>query len=436
MYESSEISMNKLRVVIITYDWPPRNAIASMRPYSWAEDWSKKGACVTVLTAKKKSFDEPLDLFVEEISRVDVRELDFHGPVGSELFIFRYRFIRTFLRNLLSVINKFGQKEVDPRSGWYKAALPVAVSLAQDTDVVVSSYSPASAHYLARDMKKSNDQLTCVADFRDLWALNDLKAGRRKQKQKEVLQELECLSSADLLTTVSGGLAEKLRQVHHKDVYVINNGFDVSLADVSVNLSSYREKRKSTIDLIYTGNVYDGYQDPIPVLEVIKDLIDSGNVLPESFRVQFYGPKNSVVDAVTRNPRFSGFTYYNGHVSRSESLAAQKEATLLLLLEVSSPEAKGVLTGKVFEYMVSGVPIISFGKNSDSSVGDLLFETGAGFSYSPSSLDCLRSDLLAINSGRSPQWFSPNLDKIKNYSRQFQASVLGDVISNNRVENV
>lgn len=45
--------MNKLNVVIVTYSWPPRNSISTHRPYSWAKYWSKIGAKVTVLTAKK-----------------------------------------------------------------------------------------------------------------------------------------------------------------------------------------------------------------------------------------------------------------------------------------------------------------------------------------------------------------------------------------------
>ena len=46
--------MKKLKIVIISYSWPPRNAISVHRPYSWARYWSEQGNDVTVLTAKKQ----------------------------------------------------------------------------------------------------------------------------------------------------------------------------------------------------------------------------------------------------------------------------------------------------------------------------------------------------------------------------------------------
>ena len=33
-----------MRILIVSYNWPPRNAIGTLRPYSWAENWAKKGA--------------------------------------------------------------------------------------------------------------------------------------------------------------------------------------------------------------------------------------------------------------------------------------------------------------------------------------------------------------------------------------------------------
>ena len=56
-----------MRIVIVTYNWPPRNAIGTHRPYSWARYWSEAGAKITVLTAAKHAFDAPLDLYLPNI---------------------------------------------------------------------------------------------------------------------------------------------------------------------------------------------------------------------------------------------------------------------------------------------------------------------------------------------------------------------------------
>jgi hypothetical protein len=62
--------IGRIRIVIVTYNWLPRNAIGTHRPLSWARHWAARGAKVTVLTAKKYAFDEPLDLANEPIPGV------------------------------------------------------------------------------------------------------------------------------------------------------------------------------------------------------------------------------------------------------------------------------------------------------------------------------------------------------------------------------
>ena len=61
-----------MRILIITYDWPPRNSIATHRPYSWAKYWSNNETQISVLTAKKKPYDEPLNLILPVIDKLNV----------------------------------------------------------------------------------------------------------------------------------------------------------------------------------------------------------------------------------------------------------------------------------------------------------------------------------------------------------------------------
>ena len=63
---------------------------------------------------------------------------------------------------------------------------------------------------------------------------------------------------------------------------------------------------------------------------------------------------------------------YRGAVSREESLALQQQSDILLLLESNVPEARGVLTGKVFEYLMTDKPILLVGPGPDSELYQLL----------------------------------------------------------------
>ena len=109
-----------MNILIVTYNWPPRNAIGAHRPYSWAKYWSALGANVTVLTAKKYSFDAPLDLDLPVINGVHVVNVPYlygkkekkptqnHEQINLSSSDSRYLFFKQ-LRKLKAVItNIFG----------------------------------------------------------------------------------------------------------------------------------------------------------------------------------------------------------------------------------------------------------------------------------------------------------------------------------------
>jgi hypothetical protein len=63
---------------------------------------------------------------------------------------------------------------------------------------------------------------------------------------------------------------------------------------------------------------------------------------------------------------------FRGGVRRQEALQIQQEADILLLLESNAPEARGVLTGKVFEYLMTDKPILLIGPGPDAELYQLL----------------------------------------------------------------
>ena len=93
-------------ILIIAYDWPPRNVISTHRVYSFAKYWSKIGHTITVLTAKKKFFDRPLDLSLPRLPNVKVINLDYKSYVSYFNFLI-------FFYNLLRKIKFFFSKNLN-----------------------------------------------------------------------------------------------------------------------------------------------------------------------------------------------------------------------------------------------------------------------------------------------------------------------------------
>ena len=72
-----------------------------------------------------------------------------------------------------------------------------------------------------------------------------------------------------------------------------------------------------------------------------------------------------------------------GYVSRRRSLELQRDSeALLLLIPDSGGRGKGVLTGKIFEYLAAERPILAV-VPPDGAAADLLRETGAGIVVAP-----------------------------------------------------
>ena len=79
-----------------------------------------------------------------------------------------------------------------------------------------------------------------------------------------------------------------------------------------------------------------------------------------------------------------------GHIPRSKVLEKQKKADLLLLLTGSKKISRGELTGKIFEYMSAGRPIICIGGRSNFEISKVLNLTNTGLVFEDCDLRKIR----------------------------------------------
>jgi glycosyltransferase involved in cell wall biosynthesis len=417
--------MNKPRILIITYNWPPRNAIGTHRPYSWAKYWSEYGAEITVLTAKKYAFDAPLDLDLNIPSKVVVHEIPYLNLSNKSSQIFRWRFLRTLAKKVKKVFMVAFGLSIDPRLGWVKCSRPIAHKLAHDIDIVISTYGPAASHLIAKEMKLENPKIRWIADYRDLWSINYTDRSPEWAKRSLMKRELDTIVGfSDGASTVSVGLSKKLQEFLGLPVIVSFNGYDISNERLLNNLTKSKKIHKQTpIKIIYTGAIYKGYRDPSPLFDAISILDKKGIIVPGDIAVEFYGGSLGSLEKCNYYRDCFQYIDIKGHVSRDHSLFAQSNADLLLLLESPHPDASLGLTGKIFEYIATGVPVMSLGSSKNSAIDELLSETGTGYCFEDSVSE-ITDALLALLDGKNFPWFKPNYDKISFYSRENQAKIL------------
>lgn len=418
------------KILIITYDWMPRNSIAVHRPYSWAKYWSQEGMKVTVLTSKKCTYDEPLDLHLEPLEGVDVIEIPyrmntvFRTEFGNRNSNIKNKIISILKRNI-SNIKKLFPINFDIRDSWANKAIPVALSLQnrRNFDLIVSTYGPRACHFIANKIKVNYPEVIWLADYRDMWSIrHDLDLPRHlKIREKKI--EKNIVLQADLITTVSDPLVEDLSKFLGKKVIAVLNGYNdeysaVAKRLVNDNLNIKHDKKR--VNIVYTGMIYQGWRDPAPLFCAINNLISKKLIEVNDIRVSFYGLRQpGLIEIITENSAKS-YVDVHGHVSRDVAIAKQADADILLLLESGKPEAKGVLTGKIFEYMVSGKPILSLGSTEDSSIGKIIADSGVGV-ICENNIEKIESVLMRVIDGKFSDIYDPKIESIAKYERKTQS---------------
>ena len=392
-----------VNILIISWFFPPMNHVASGRPYSWARHFADQGHAVTVLTPEK--------------------EPQVHGALTM-----------TFEpRENLRVVETPLRLRRTPRgkaASWTSGSMKRVAAIARGQDVIISTYPYANAHALGRVAKVAAPETLWCADYRDLWHDNYLWT-EGKPFRRWMLRWIErtLMRTAGLNITVSEPLAERLRRTHqHVPCTVVYNGFESSHyhEPCTPERCLDRSRAGAVFRILYTGTFYRDYQDPEPLFAALAK-----GSWRRPVKLAFFGPSAHETLLHRLRDQYDLQTVVDlpeQPLSRAESLAAQREADLLLHLGWTDTKNDGWLSGKVFEYMASGTPILSVGAGPGTALGRLLGRTETGCCLGRE-IDGMVATLDSmINHGRLPDWFRPRADNVRAFSREAQAGVLLDTL--------
>ena len=122
-------------------------------------------------------------------------------------------------------------------------------------------------------------------------------------------------------------------------------------------------------------------RNPETFWQAISELTEVTNPESQNFatslKIRLIGQiDNSVIESIKRN-NIEKYVEIIPYIPHNQVVNEQKNADVLLLFINNTPNAKGILTGKIFEYLSSGRPILGIGpENGDSA--RILQETQAG----------------------------------------------------------
>lgn len=215
----------------------------------------------------------------------------------------------------------------------------------QNVRVVFSSFMPYADHIIAWMLKKTFPSLVWVADFRDLHVEPIYKNVLWPDFQKKI--EKYILKKADVVTTVSQGISQKMHSLH-QNVHTVTKG--VTLRPKKQHFDKFT--------IHYSGSLFQQYRDPRPLFRVLSVLIQQKVVDRQKISFLYAGKDAGLMNEWVQESGIQDIYNCKGMVRRTEALEMQDKSHINLLLTSSSDEHTGLLTGKLFEYIEAGNEIL------------------------------------------------------------------------------
>ena len=319
----------------------------------------------------------------------------------------------------------------DARVGWVPFAIAAgrkrlgqSARLADPFAAIVTSGPPHSVHLVGQRLQKTG--VPWIADFRDPWtAINfyhDLPMSRPAQALDRRL-ERRVLQQADAVTTVSPTWARLLEEqggLANGAVQVIHNGVD----EADLGAAEGETVRDDSFVLSHVGSLY-ATRDPVAVWEAIRTLRGRGQLARMVIRLV-----GKTDDAITEAARATGVPVeVEPYVSHAEAVREQARAALLLLSIEPFPASEGMITGKLYEYLASGRPVLGVGP-AQGDAAALLAETVGGTLVDRADAAGVESVLLEHYAAweRGESVGGAAWSAVAPYTRRAQTARLGDVI--------
>lgn len=398
------------KVLILTYYYKHKNAMASVRPIKLAKYLANQGYEVTVLTSDQKDtwtkqYLTPVpnssiqELYAPQIWRwTKIREyLDYRKQAGQTRMVsqaekcmsscdpavqlsLKKNSLKRQLKGYMSwqfYFNLAKQEDICMFKGLKKEYQRRGCP---EFDTVIATYPAYGAFLMGIWLRKHGYCKQLIADFRDPL----YNPGFRNRKQ-EADYDKNCLSNileaADQVVCVSKGIADGITREFHefnKPIHIITNGYDPD--DVGEN-NIMVDYDKSKLHFVYTGTLYHGKRCMDMLAQVLRELIQEGRIAASDFVFEYAGPDYQELLNQLSAYGLESTAVDHGFVSREESIALQKYADALILLTWNEKTYQGVVPGKLFEYMAIGTaPILALvtGDVVNSEVAQLISQSHTG----------------------------------------------------------
>ena len=422
------------KVLIITYYWPPAGGPGVQR-------WLK-------FVKYLRDFEVEPVVYIPENPNYPLIDKSFINEVPKDIEVIRQPIFEPY--KLAAVLSKKNTKTIssgiikqkenqnfiqklmlfirgnffipDARKFWIQPSVKFLKSYLEKTniDTIITTGPPHSLHLIGLGLKRQL-HLRWIADFRDPWTQigyqKQLKLTKYSAKKHQSLEK-QVLNTADQIITTSFTTKKEFALKTTKPIEVITNGFDSELNTES--------KLDEIFSISHIGSLLSG-RNPELLWKVLAEISKENENFRRDFKLKLYGAVSDDVVQSIKNAGLENELIFGGYISHKEAIAVQKKSQLLLLIEIDSEETKGIIAGKLFEYLASKRPILAIGPRA-WDVAKIIEETHSGKSFLYNQEVALKEYILNSYQRYRENKLLPDSKNIEDYHRKNLTKQLAKLI--------
>lgn len=388
------------KVVIISYYWPPAGGPGVQR-------WLK-------FVKYLRDFDVEPIVYIPKNPTYPIIDETFSHDIPEDITILKksifepYSYAKFFSKKKTEKISKgiiAKEKQTsiekfllyirgnffipDARKFWVKPSVRYLKNylLTEKIDTIITTGPPHSLHLIGLKLR---EQLAVkwVADFRDPWTTIGYHSKlelTEKSKKKHKDLEAAVLKTADMIVTTSFTTKDEFSKITSQPIEVITNGYDVE---------KYEHKPLSEkFTISHIGSLLSD-RNPEVLWQVLAELVQENADFANDLELRFAGVISDRIKRKLKDVGLEDYTSYFGYVSHTKALELQRTSQLLLLIEIDAEKTKGIIAGKIFEYMVAERPIVALGPEG-ADIEKIIRETNTGTYFLYTEKEKLKAQILA-----------------------------------------
>ena len=397
--------MNKKKVLILTYYWPPSGGAGVQRWLKFVKYLPKYNWSPIVFTVENGEYPVLDNVLNDDIPKdIEVIKSSIWEPYGFYKKLTGRKKNDKINSGFLSEKKKsvfFEKFSIwvrgnlfipDARKYWIKPSIKLlkAYIKKNQVDVIISSGPPHSTHLIANNLAIFF-KIPWIADFRDPWTnidfYNDLMLTQWADKKHIKLEKL-VLNNADITLTIGKTLAMELKDLGAKRVEIIENGYDST--DIKQSTHSLDDK----FTIAHIGS-FTPSRNISSFWIAISELLKEDESFLNLFQLKLIGKVDISVFESLKEYELDSYVNHIPYLTHDLVINEQMKSHVLLLMVNNTPNAKGIVTGKVFEYMASGRPTLVIGP-IDGDVSEIVSECNAGITCDYNDVRKMKSEILEI----------------------------------------